>query len=256
MSAHNRLAQVFRALHKPGSPVVLANVYDVLSARTVAALPSCKALATASYAVARAHGVEDSDMQLETNLSAVRGIVKVAHEFDKPLTVDIQDAYGDRLEEAIREVVKLGVSGVNLEDCDKQTQKLHPVQEAVSRIHRALAVAREEGVPDFVINARCDTLMHGGEMPEVLQRGKAYLDAGATSVFGLGGSKREISTHEIAQMVKEVDGRLNFGLKMSPGNLTVKELAQIGVARISVGPQLQFKAMATIAKEAEALLES
>lgn len=104
-ATRNAIAVKLKSLHKPGQPLVLTNVYDILSARAVAPLANCHALATASYAVARAHGTEDDDMTLETNLSAVRGIVAVAKEFGKPLTVDIQDAYGKRLEESIGAMV-------------------------------------------------------------------------------------------------------------------------------------------------------
>lgn len=248
------LASTLKALHRSGHPLVLANVYDILSARAVAALPSCKALATASYAVARAQGTTDDDMDFETNMQAVRGIMKVSAEFQKPLTVDIQDGYGERLEEVFTELVKTGVAGVNLEDCNKSTQKMYDVDEAVSRIRRALNVAEQHGVKDFVINARCDTLVQGGKLDEVLVRGKAYLAAGATSVFVWGGSKRGVSRDEVVQMVKEFNGRLNVSLKMSPGGLSVAELSDIGVARISVGPTLQFLAMDTFSKEAEKLL--
>ena len=254
MSSANILAATLKAFHRPGQPLVLANVYDILSARAVAALPSCKALATASYAVARANGTEDDDMDLETNLRSIRGIAAVAAEFKKPLTVDIQDAYGERLEEAITELVKVGVAGVNLEDCDKTTQKMYAVDQAVNRIKRALKTAETLGVKDFVINARCDTLIHGGKLDEVIIRGKAYLAAGATSVFVWGGSSRGVSRDEVATMVKEFDGRLNVALRMSPGGLNVAELSKIGVSRISVGPQIQFMAMDMFAKEAEKIL--
>jgi 2-methylisocitrate lyase-like PEP mutase family enzyme len=124
MSAQNNLAKAFKRLHVPGRPVVLANIYDTLSAQAVAELPSCKALATASYGVARANGTEDDDMTMEINLEAVRKIAPVAKAHNKPLSVDVQDAYGDKLEEAITGLVKMGVVGVNLEDCDKDTQKM------------------------------------------------------------------------------------------------------------------------------------
>ena len=201
-TTRNAVAVTLKALHKPGQPLVLANVYDILSARAVVALPSCKALATASYAVARAQGTEDDAMTLETNLAAVRGIASVAQEFNKPLTVDIQDAYGSRLEEAIGALVDLGVAGVNLEDCDKETQIMYSQAAAVSRIKRALSTARHHGMPDFVVNARCDTLIHGGKLSEVIQRGKAYLAAGATTVFVWGGSQRGVSSAEVSEMVR------------------------------------------------------
>lgn len=253
-ATRNAVAVALKSLHNPGKPLVLTNVYDVLSARAVAALPNSKALATASYAIARAANVEDDDMTLETNLTAVRGIVAVAKEFNKPLTVDIQDAYGKRLEEAIGALVDLGVAGVNLEDCDKDTQKMYSKAEAVSRIKRALSTARQHGMPDFVVNARCDTLVQGGELTEVLERGKAYLDAGATTVFVWGGSKRGVSKSEVAEMVEAFEGRLNVSMKLSPDGLKVKALSELGVARISIGPALQFIAMDTFAKEAEKIL--
>ena len=247
---------MLKSLDKPGQRLILTNVHDILSARAVAALPSCKALATASYAVARASGAEDDDMTLETNLAAVKGIAAVASEFNKPLAVDIQDAYGSRLEEAIEKLVDLGVAGVNLEDCDKDTQKLYPQAEAVARIKRALSTAKQHGMPDFVVNARCDTLVHGGMMPEVLSRGQAYLAAGATCVFVWGGSKRGVSAAEGREMVRAFGGMLNVSMKLSDDGLKVKDLAEIGVARISIGPALQFIAMDTFGKEAEKILTS
>ncbi|EHK18832.1 uncharacterized protein TRIVIDRAFT_193913 [Trichoderma virens Gv29-8] len=240
MAASNFLAATLKSLHRPGQPLILANVYDVLSARAVAALPSCKALATASYAVARANGTEDDDMDAQTNLRAVLPIAKVAAEFKKPFTVDIQDAYGEKLEE----------------DVNKDTQKLYSLQEAAERIKRTLKVAENLGVKDFVVNARCDVLIHGGQLSEVLTRGKAYLAAGATSVFVWGGSKRGVSRDEVATMVKEFDGRLNVSMKLSPDGLNASQLSEIGVARISIGPAIQFIAIDTYAKEAEKILTS
>jgi 2-methylisocitrate lyase-like PEP mutase family enzyme len=103
-----------------------------------------------------------------------------------------------------------------------------------------------------VVNARCDVLVQGGEISEVLERGKKYLEAGATTVFVWGG-KRGVSRAEVEQMVKVFGRRLNVSLKMSADGLTIKELAEIGVARISVGPALQFVAMKAFQSEAEKL---
>jgi 2-methylisocitrate lyase-like PEP mutase family enzyme len=251
MNAH---AKQLKALHQPGTPLVLANVYDILSAEAVAALPGCKALATASYAVAAASGISDSDLTLETNLAAVRGIANVASKYKIPLTVDIQDGYGDELEPTIKYLISFGVSGINLEDCDKVSQKMYSPEIAVKRIKSALSIARREGVADFVINARCDTLVTGGDISEVLTRGRLYLEAGATTVFVWGGSKRGVSRDEVVEMVNAFEGRLNVSLKMAPGNLTVKELAKLGVARISVGPALQFAGIKAISEHAGQLL--
>lgn len=252
----NTIASALKALHKPGQPLVLANVYDIISARAVAVLPSCKALATASFAVARSNGVEDNNMTLETNLDAVRRIAAVANEFNKPLTVDIQDGYGERLEEAIGALIDLGACGANLEDCDKDTQIMHSQATAVSRIERALAIAKKRGVPDFVLNARCDTLIHGGTLEEVLQRGKAYLSAGATTVFVLGGPKHKITRPDVENMVKAFDGRLNIGWNPEASPFHIKELAEMGVMRVSIGPSLQMMAMEILTREAEKIMNA
>ncbi|KIW20933.1 hypothetical protein PV08_01512 [Exophiala spinifera] len=250
----NDVATVFQNLHRPGKPVVLANVYDGASASVVAPLASCAALATASYAVAKAAGTEDDELTLEQNLRAVRVVAKVAARHDKPLSADLQDGYGDRLAEAVTSIVQAGVVGINLEDCDKDAQQMYPVDVAVERITLALKTARDLGVPNFVVNARCDTLVRGGGVDEVIARGKRYLDAGATTVFVWGGGRRGVSRAEVERMVQEFDGRLSVSYLFFHG-LSVKELAEIGVARISVGPKIQAFAMKEFAKRAEELLD-
>lgn len=252
MSA-NDAAQTFRALHKPGKPVLLANVWDGITARTVASLPSCQALATASYAVAQAAGLDDDDMDMETNLHAVQIIAPIAKEFNKPLSVDFQDGYGDQLENGIASLIKLGVVGINLEDVDKDAGKIYSVGEAASRVQRAVKAANDNAVPDFVVNARCDALLHGGSLDDAIKRGKAYLEAGAANIFVWGGGKRGgISRDEVVELTEAFGGKLNVSVKtMVPDGLTVKELAEIGVARCSIGPQLQLKAAEAVKQNAE-----
>lgn len=189
MSTHatNAEAQSFKSLHVPGRPLLLANIHDPSSARTVAALPSCKALATASYSVALSNKTDDDNLDLETQLTAVRDIAVIARQTGKPLTVDLQDGYGERLEEAVRGMIALGVVGINLEDSDQKTHAILDEVVAVQRIKRALAAAAGVGVPDFVVNARSDSLFRGHPLDEAIRRGKLYLEAGATTVFVVNG---------------------------------------------------------------------
>ena len=251
------LATTLKALHKPGNPVILANVYDTLSAEAVAALPSAFALATASYAVARAVGVEDDDLDMETNLNAASLIGKVALKHNKPLTVNLQDGYGSQLSEAVNRFIDAGVVGINLEDYDRSTDDFFSVNDAVSRIKTTLRVAKEKKVPDFVVNARCDILVHGGSLEDTIARGKKYLAAGATSVFVWGGSSRGVSRGEVKKLVDAFDGRVNVSFKLGAKDaLSVQEIQSLGVSRISVGPAIQFIAMKSFADEAKALLES
>jgi 2-methylisocitrate lyase-like PEP mutase family enzyme len=94
----------------------LTNVWDAISANAIADLPGTKALATASAAIAAASGLSDDDLTLTVNMRAVESIAKVAAAHNLPLTVDLQDGFGDELEEAVRRVIELGGVGINLED--------------------------------------------------------------------------------------------------------------------------------------------
>jgi 2-methylisocitrate lyase-like PEP mutase family enzyme len=251
-------AKHFKSLHVPGQPLLLANVHDVASARAVAALPGCKALATASYSVALANDTDDAHLDLDTYLGVVRDIAAVARSAGKPLTVDLQDGYGDRLEEAVKGIIALGVVGINLEDSDQKTSAMMDEAQAVQRIKLALAAAAEVGVPDFVVNARSDTFLRNGTLDESIRRGNLYLEAGATVVYIIGGGPGGLTRQDVEKMVTGLQGRVNVGVRLfkPPGAVTVlnsKDVAELGVARVSVGPQLYVAAMEAIKKAATAV---
>ncbi|ORY16748.1 PEP phosphonomutase-like protein [Clohesyomyces aquaticus] len=242
----NALAQELRALHKPGTPLLLTNIWDAITASAVAPLERTRALATASFAIAAAAGLEDDDLTLEVNLHAIRGIARVAKQHGKPLTVDLQDGYGSRLEEAVRAIIGLGAVGCNLEDYGREEDggkgALYDIATAQARISKVVEVAKELGVPDFVVNARTDALLHGRPLEEAVERGTKYLEAGAANVFVWGGRERGgISREEVERLVEVFGGRLNVIKRFMPGALTVPELGKMGVSRISLGPGLMWK---------------
>lgn len=226
---------------------MLANIYDAASATAVASLSSTRALATASWAVAASAGVPDANIDLETNLAAVRVVAPVAKQHCLPLTVDFQDGYGDQLEKGVEALLACQgvVVGINLEDFDREQSRFFSVDEAVERIETVLAVAKRAGINDFVVNARADPLLHGGTVDECLERGKAYLAAGATTVFVLGGTegRKVLTSEEIRRLMVGFRSMVNVGMKLGEGNMTARDLANLGVARISLGPELQIAAM-------------
>ncbi|PSN62045.1 Phosphoenolpyruvate/pyruvate domain-containing protein [Corynespora cassiicola Philippines] len=250
------LAQTLKSLHTPGTPLILTNAWDPPSARAIASLSSTRALATASAAIAQAAGLDDQALTFDANLAAARNIAAVAAEFGLPLTVDFQDGYGARLEEGVGALVGMGVVGINLEDFGREVGGLYGVGEAQERVRRVLRTAEEAGVRDFVVNARTDALLVGGSIEEAIERGKAYLEAGATTAFIWGGKERGgMSVEEVKKASKELEGRLNVSLQVvRPGGLTVGELREIGVARISLGPQVMVKAMEGVKREMEAIV--
>ncbi|KIX93539.1 uncharacterized protein Z520_10717 [Fonsecaea multimorphosa CBS 102226] len=254
----NQLARQLKSLHIPGQPLILTNVYDACTASVVAILPSTKAVATASFAIASAAGIEDEDtMSLSDNLAGVRRVATGLRNAGKadtlPLTADLQDGYADPAE-AVRQAIEIGVVGCNIEDVDNSSHppKLRTLAEAKSRIEAAVRAARQAGVPDFVVNARTDVLGFDGTIDDVVERGRAYLDAGATTVFVWGVRKKVITEHEVRDMATRLDGKLAV---LAQG-CTIETLTQAGVSRISVGPTLLLKALKFIQNEATAILEA
>ncbi|KAF4967254.1 hypothetical protein FSARC_5166 [Fusarium sarcochroum] len=264
MSRH--FAQQLKALHKPSSPIILPNVWDVASFNTVTSLNTkdskpVKALATASWAIAASYGVKDEELTLEQNLEAIGKIAPLAKAADIPLSADLQDGYGSQIASTIKRAIEAGVVGANIEDTIPENGDFYPVDEQVQRLKIALKAAADADCPDFVINARCD-LFHTGTgrseadvMKEAIARGKAYLDAGATTVFYWGGAKRGLRTAWVEELVKELDGRVAVKLAhREEGALSTSELGKIGVARISVGPSLFQLAQASIKEAAASIL--
>jgi 2-methylisocitrate lyase-like PEP mutase family enzyme len=251
----NEKAKKLRQLCKPGDPLVLTNVYDGASANAVVKHPSTKAVATASYAVAAVIGVADADLTQADNLVGIRTVSSVVNKTDLPLTADLQDGYDD-IRTTIRQAIEAGVVGANIEDVDNKAGKLRTLEDSVSRIKAALEAAAEAGVPDFCLNARTDTLVFGGSVDEAIERGKAFREAGATTVYIWGGpSGRGLSSDEIKQLVKALDGMINVKMNLRPGFLNVQQIADLGVARISVGPEMWAKAMTGFNKALETIVK-
>jgi 2-methylisocitrate lyase-like PEP mutase family enzyme len=253
----NQLARQLKSFHIPGQPLILTNVYDACTARLIASIPSTKVVATASYAIASSLGIEDENtMSLSDNLIGVRrvaiGLRNAGKADTVPLSADLQDGYTDPAE-AVRQAIKIGVVGCNIEDVDNSVQPptLRTLEEAKSRIADAVRGAKEAGVPDFVVNARTDVLGFEGTIDDVVERGQAYLEAGATTVFVWGAMKRVITEEEVKDMVRRLDGKLAV---LAQG-LTIEVLQGCGVSRISIGPTLLLKALKFLENEAKAILE-
>lgn len=225
----NRLAD----LHKAPEILRVVNVWDAISAQTVAALSETKAIATAGHSIAASYGYADGGMPLDVALAGARVIVDAV---DLPVTADLDDGYDDPAE-TIRRAIGLGIVGANVED------RLRPFDESVARVAAIIAAAEAEGV-NFQLNARTDAIARGGERPisesidDAIARGRAFLDAGAALVFVPGAVSREV----VEPLVEGLGvGKLSvIGL---PGALTAAEFQELGVARVSYGPLTQRVAL-------------
>ncbi|MEV0188981.1 isocitrate lyase/phosphoenolpyruvate mutase family protein [Kitasatospora purpeofusca] len=239
-------ARVLRGLHRPGEPLVLANVWDATSARLVAAA-GARALASASASVSWALGSADGEGADRSRvLAQTELIVRAAGPL--PVTADLERGFAETaagVGGTVGALLATGAVGVNLEDGGR------PVAEAAERIAAARAAADAAGVPLFV-NGRTDVFLHAGGdvdpaelLDDAVTRLRAYVEAGADGVFAPGVSDPAV----IAALVGAVPAPLN--VLAGPGSPSVPELAALGVARISLGPGLAKAAYAAVRRAAE-----
>jgi 2-methylisocitrate lyase-like PEP mutase family enzyme len=223
--------EAFAALHVPGDPVVLYNIWDPGSARAVAAA-GAKALATGSHPVGDAAGFGDGQkVPLEFVFDNAARIMAAV---DLPLTVDFEGAYSVDPDQAAANVAALaatGAVGCNIEDQVIGGEGVHPLKDQAKRIE---AIRLAVGSQCF-INARTDLYLKTKEhdaalVDAVIERGKAFADAGASGFF----VPRLADARQVERIVKEVPLPLN--LIAFPGAPSKREWANAGVARISHGP--------------------
>jgi 2-methylisocitrate lyase-like PEP mutase family enzyme len=228
-------------LHRAPELLTVVNVWDVASAKTIAELPGTKALATASHSIAAAHGYPDGEnIPVDLMLAAVG---RIAAATDLPVTADLEAGYGD-VGETVRRAIGLGLVGANVED------QLKPLPDAVAAVEAVIRAGEAEGVP-FVLNARTDALLQGtneASMADAIERGKAYLDAGAPVVFVPG----MLDEAAVTALV-EAFGPQRLTTIGIPGALPLARLAELGVARVSYGPFSQRVALTALAEFAESV---
>jgi 2-methylisocitrate lyase-like PEP mutase family enzyme len=238
-------AEQFRALHEDAELLVLINVWDVITAKVVADLPGCRALATASHSIAASAGYPDGEVIPRDEMLAAVG--RIAAAVDLPVSADLEAGYGDP-GDTVRRAIGVGVVGANLED------QARPFDEAVGAVRAAVAAALAEDVP-FVLNARTDVVLKAGERPrdevlaDAISRGQAFLAEGADCVFVPGKLARE----EIAQIADGL-GERRLSLIAGPGALPLADLQALGVARVSLGPWSQRLALTALADTGAAML--
>ena len=221
-------ADDLRALHAGPGVLVLPNAWDVASAKALAALPGCRALATTSAAVARSLGFEDGEQAPRDEM--LQAAARIAAAVELPVTADLEAGYGDAVGTA-RLAWEAGLVGANLED--SRAGALVPVDEQV-----AILRAVREAVPALVLNARVDVFVRrAGGVDDAVERGNAYLEAGADCVYPI------LAPHElVGELVRRIDGPVNVMLR--PGGPTVAELARLGVRRVTWGSGLAAAALA------------
>jgi 2-methylisocitrate lyase-like PEP mutase family enzyme len=242
----------FRMQHQGNRLLVLPNIWDALGARLMEKL-GYPSVATASVATAIANGYLDGEHIPFSRLLEI--VQSISSSVEIPLTVDIERGFAPdnlkQLKENIRLLLEHGAVGINIEDSRPDHKSLNPIKEQCHKIESIREVSEQYGVP-LVINARTDVfLLDPGTnaLAEGIVRGKAYKNAGADCVYPV-----TIGSYEaVAQYVFEVAMPVNVLLMKSIPDL--KQLKDIGVARVSLGPNLLTQVIGTMKEIAEGLIQ-
>ena len=230
-------AQHFRDLHTRPGTFLMPNAWDVGSARMLAS-NGFSAIATTSAGIAFSLGVPDYEGAV-SRTEMLDCIQRIARSVDLPVSVDLEAGYGaepERVGETIALAIAAGAVGGNIEDYSGDASApLFEPSLAVERIRAARLAADGSGLP-FTLTARTDCYLANGVAPfaQAVRRANMYREAGADCLFIPGASDPET----IAQLVKEIDGPITVVMGLQGASLTVAQLADLGVRRITIGGSL------------------
>lgn len=224
----------FRQLHQPGNPFILANAWDVGSARMLEAL-GAKAIATSSAALGFVTG--EGDMGHISRQTAVDHAAELNKAVKLPLSGDFENGFGPSLDDVTQTIVAAGAAGIagcGIEDINLPSTTPYEFSEAVERVEVAAAAAKSLDY-DFVLTARADGVMLGQyDLDEAIRRLKAFQRAGADVLF----APMPGTMEDVARICREIDAPVNA---ICSGHFTknsVADFAAAGVARISLGSSL------------------
>ncbi|WP_033291914.1 isocitrate lyase/PEP mutase family protein [Amycolatopsis jejuensis] len=221
-------AEQLRALHVPGKPLILPNAWDGDTAQLVEAA-GFPVVATSSAAVAATLGKADHEGAGADEMFAAAA--RIVRAVSVPVSVDAEGGYGLPPAEVAARLLDVGAVGCNFEDADNRKGGLWSIDDQAMRISQL----RQAGGA-LVINARVDAFLgvpdEQAVFDDAVARGRAYLDAGADCVYPILLRSPEL----LAEYVRQVGGPVNASVL--PGGPGLAGLAELGVARISLGAGL------------------
>ena len=223
----------FRALHQSGC-FVLPNPWDAGSASALASL-GFKALATTSSGYAWSRARADGQLSRDETLAHMRYMVEAS---DLPINADFESGFADTPEgvaESVRMAVETGVAGISIEDSTGDAQApLRSLAESVERMRAARAAIDATGGEALLIGRAENFFVGRPDLDDAILRLKAYADAGADCLYAPGIKTREqISAVVAAVAPKPVNVLIGW-----ESDLTLQDLADLGVRRVSVGGAL------------------
>jgi len=246
--------ETFRRLHSRPGIFAIPNPWDAGSARMLETL-GFEALATTSAGFAFSLGRPDAEgaLSLVDTLDNARAIVAATN---LPVSADLENGFGDDPEacaETIRQAAKAGLVGGSIEDATgRSDERIYPFALAVERVKAAVAAARAAPYP-FVLTARAENLLHGRlDLDDTIRRLQAFEKVGADVLYAPG--LRDLAT--IRTVVSSVSKPVNVVMSTGDPSITLSQLAEAGVKRVSVGGALSRLALAAFLDGAREMMES
>jgi 2-methylisocitrate lyase-like PEP mutase family enzyme len=242
----------FRALHEQDGAFIIPNPWDVGTARLLARL-GIQALATTSAGYAFSLGRRDSMVGRDEMLAHVGTIASAT---DLPVSADLEDGYGDNPEtvaETIRLAAAAGLVGGSIEDVINRAElpTIHECQFAAERVRAAAEAARSLPFP-FMLTGRAENYLVGRpDLKDTIQRLQAYQEAGADVLYAPGLKCKE----DIAAVVSSVDRPVNVVMGLQGVQLSLAELSELGVKRVSVGSALSRASLGAFLRAAREMRE-
>lgn len=238
MEKEMKKSKILKDLILSKKTLIMPDAYDPISARIIE-YAGFMAVQCSGYSFSIAECKPDeADIDLNENLLITTKIVDAV---SIPVMADGEDGFGgiERIGTTIKKYINAGVAGINLEDqiLDKTPNtRIIDASLMQGKIKEARKSAIKNGNPNLIINGRTDALtafaIKAEGLKESVKRANMYLEAGADLVF-----VTKVSTlDEVKFLVKEINGPLSIaaGLPYNINNFSINDLAEIGVARISL----------------------
>jgi 2-methylisocitrate lyase-like PEP mutase family enzyme len=251
MKDQERKGNAFRELHQRDGAFIIPNPWDIGTARLLAHL-GFEALATTSAGYAFSVGKQDNTISRDEMMAHVTAIAIAT---DLPVSADLENGFGDSPEivaETIRIAAAAGLVGGSIEDSTKSPDvPIYEHELAVERIRAAAEAARSLEFP-FTLTARAENYLVGRpDLKDTIKRLQAYQEAGADVLYAPGLTSRD----DIAVIVSSVDRPVNVVMGLQGVRLSLAELSELGVKRVSVGSALSRAALGAFLRAAKEMQE-
>ncbi len=231
--------KTFRALHHRDRAFIIPNPWDAGSSRLLQSL-GFEALATTSAGFAFSIGKSDGAVNRDTMLAHAATLVAAT---DLPVSADLENCYADdpaKAAETVRLAAKTGLAGCSIEDVPLGRKKgAYHISFAADRVRAAAEAAHSLPFP-FTLTARAENFIIGRpDLHDTIARLQAFQDAGADVLFAPGLTTKQ----DIATVVRSVERPVNVIMGLQGVQLSLAELSELGVKRVSVGSALARAAL-------------